>query len=355
VEPFAVRIDRLDKALQRQWDSVVSLAQEGAHTTDRLIRSVLTDITKSQENATSTARIVAEKSKRTILEALSTSDLKREKELLNEQLRRLERDGRLWMDQTVSQLEGTIKNVQEKVSSSTSLYEELVSKKRGSIYYSTMNDATLSKVLKLIDPADPGWQQIRSQDGVLVSRKFIGGGGGGQSQSFKYALVKAEGVVKASPKDILRLFEDNTRVSEYNKYFQEGRDLEDVAENTKIVWASSPPIFPFKPRDFCTVVHFRKLKDGTVVVLNRAAEHPDAPVTSQYTRGKIVLGANIIQPVPRAPHLCRLTMLTQVDPGGFAPPVIVNQICTFGPVGFFKLVESAARRPMADPSIAKSN
>jgi hypothetical protein len=50
--------------------------------------------------------------------------------------------------------------------------------------------------------------------------------------------------------------------------------LETVAENTKIVWACSPAIFPFKARDFCTVVHFRKLKDGTVVVLNRSQDLP---------------------------------------------------------------------------------
>lgn len=46
--------------------------------------------------------------------------------------------------------------------------------------------------------------------------------------------------------------------------------MEYVAEDTKIVWIGSPPIFPFKPRDFCTVIHIRKLKDGTVVVLNRS-------------------------------------------------------------------------------------
>lgn len=47
------------------------------------------------------------------------------------------------------------------------------------------------------------------------------------------------------------------------------RDIEIVAENTKITWTLATPIFPFKARDFCTVIHFRKLKDGTLVVLNR--------------------------------------------------------------------------------------
>ena len=109
-----------------------------------------------------------------------------------------------------------------------------------------------------------------------------------------------------------------------------------------MVWAASPPVLFFKPRDFCTVVHYRKLKvsehlhtlifwsslcdfftnscgdgdggwqDGTVEVVNRKAEHPDAPETDKYVRGKILMGANIIQPLPGQPNRCRFTMVTQV-------------------------------------------
>ena len=35
--------------------------------------------------------------------------------------------------------------------------------------------------------------------------------------------------------------------------------------------------------------------------------------------------ANIIQPLP-GNRKCKLTMLTQVDPGGFAPPVLINHV-----------------------------
>ena len=35
--------------------------------------------------------------------------------------------------------------------------------------------------------------------------------------------------------------------------------------------------------------------------------------------------ANIIQPLP-GNKKCKLTMLTQVDPGGFAPPVLINHV-----------------------------
>ena len=146
-------------------------------------------------------------------------------------------------------------------------------------------------------------------------------------------MIKAKGIVNASPAAVHRLFEDNTRVNEYNDFFERGVDLEEVAENTKVgssfsftqlifsepvlkvVWASASPIFPFKQRDFCTIVHFRELKDGTIVVLNTATEHSQAPVTNKYVRASIILAANIIQPIANDPNKCRLTMLTQLDPG----------------------------------------
>jgi len=74
-----------------------------------------------------------------------------------------------------------------------------------------------------------------------------------------------------------------------------------VMLDDQVVWVGSPPIFPFKPRDFCTVVHVRKLKDGTVVILNRATKHRLAPETNEYQRAAIILAANIIQPVKGAP------------------------------------------------------
>lgn len=63
------------------------------------------------------------------------------------------------------------------------------------------------------------------------------------------------------------------------RWFLEGRDLELLDDDTKVVWASSPAPLPFvKPRDFVTVVNVRRLEDGSIVVVNRGYRHPAAPV-----------------------------------------------------------------------------
>ncbi|KAJ1390027.1 hypothetical protein B484DRAFT_297606, partial [Ochromonadaceae sp. CCMP2298] len=142
-----------------------------------------------------------------------------------------------------------------------------------------------------------------------------GGVKGGMGSS-KFACVKCYGVVKAPPDKVFNLFEDARRTAEYNELFAGGVDVEAVGENTKIYYSSSHPIFPFKPRDFCTIFHFRKLKDGTMIMLNRATEHPNASPRPGFVRGSIVLGATIVQPIVGNPRHCRLTMITQLDPGG---------------------------------------
>lgn len=258
-------------------------------------------------------------------------------ERLREQQERMLRH---WSHQR-GELDATLKRVMEQLLNFNRLYDDLIARKESNLYADSLNDKVLRRVLECLDQGEAdGWELVSDAKGVTVHRKNLPSMDGRVS---KYCCIKASGTLAASPDDILALFADNTRVPEYNKFYAEGRDLEAINEHTKVVWAASPPMFFFKPRDFCTVVHYRKLQDGTVVVVNRGAEHPEAPRTDKYVRAEILMGANIIQPVPGKPHNAVFTIVTQVDPGGFAPPAIVNKVTSWGPPTFFREVEAAAR------------
>jgi hypothetical protein len=258
-------------------------------------------------------------------------------ERLREQQERMLRH---WSHQR-GELDATLKRVMEQLLNFNRLYDDLIARKESNLYADSLNDKVLRRVLECLDQGEEdGWELVSDAKGVTVHRKNLPSMDGRVS---KYCCVKASGTLAASPDDILALFAENTRVPEYNKFYAEGRDLEAINEHTKVVWAASPPMFFFKPRDFCTVVHYRKLQDGTVVVVNRGAEHPEAPRTDKYVRAEILMGANIIQPVPGKPHNAVFTIVTQVDPGGFAPPAIVNKVTSWGPPTFFREVEAAAR------------
>ena len=159
----------------------------------------------------------------------------------------------------------------------------------------------------------------------------------------KFACVKGTHIVSASPHKVFELLIDNGRVHEYNSLAEPGtmRDIESISDDTKIKWVRAMPIFPFKTRDFCTLTHWRKLKDGTIAIISSATTHNNAPITNKYCRASIVIGANIIRPIVGHSNKCELTMLTQLDPGGILPPVLVNQVCSSGPIGFFDGIESS--------------
>ncbi|CAM9339285.1 unnamed protein product, partial [Hapterophycus canaliculatus] len=143
----------------------------------------------------------------------------------------------------------------------------------------------------------------------------------------KFACVRARCSMDVPAAAVAELFESPERIKEYNKWFLDGRDLELLDEDTRVVWASSPSPLPFvKPRDFVTVVNVRRLEDGTVVIVNRGHRHPDAPPRSKYVRGEVILGAHVMRPDAKDKNKTHFTLLTQVDPGGVAPAWIVNKI-----------------------------
>ena len=82
---------------------------------------------------------------------------------------------------------------------------------------------------------------------------------------------------------------------------------------TKITWAFGPKYGPFKPRDFCSVVHYIKYSNGTSVILNRPSYDANCAPTSKYVRATILLAANIIKPYGNGQT--HVTQIAHVNPG----------------------------------------
>ncbi len=320
----------LSKGAQAIFDRYLVLSgTRGRVKVEKDTKPPISTITKEQEND------------------LLKKDINRERRSVEQQLRGLERDSIEFFKEQKGSFEAQVKELQESFRATNTAYEELINKRRASLYYTQQTDANLKRILDMIDDDNPsnyntqgGWQLMRTTEhGFEVYRRFFTG------KSSKYGCVMAKGLVKAAPKKLLALFEDDTRTREYNNLFLRGEDLEYVADNTKIQWACTPPVFPFKPRDFVTLIHIRKLHDGTLVYLNTATHHKEKPAGNNgYVRGQIVLAANIMQPVKGKPNLCKVTMMTQLDPGGFAPAPAVNKICLSGPGGFMRNIEIAANK-----------
>ena len=64
--------------------------------------------------------------------------------------------GSLWVEEKISLMDSTLKVMQEKFTLTEKDFEDLLFRRKANIQYSSQNDASLNKVLNLIDPAAKG-------------------------------------------------------------------------------------------------------------------------------------------------------------------------------------------------------
>lgn len=282
-DPWSMQIESLNKKLQQNWQL---LTDEGPRSFEAVIENTLQNITRFQDDVFRQAYVVRNFSQVLLPSASTKQDLRSARVLFETQLSRFETDRRVWIEDKKRLLDSSLQTLNSKIALRDSIYGELLDKRTEAIRYTAMSDRTLSKVLQLIDANAAGWKLMKSVDGIDVYRLLKEH----RSAEGSYACVKSYGVIRASPSKVVSLLADITRMKEYNSFFDRGRDVAVVGANTKIVWASSITVFPFKPRDFCTVVNVRRLKDGTTLILNTATNHPLVPQRAKYIRGSVKLG-----------------------------------------------------------------
>lgn len=90
---------------------------------------------------------------------------------------------------------------------------------------------------------------------VTAGVSEVGGGGGVEgagvedaSKATQFACVKATAILAVPPEVVYLLFADNSRVGEYNEHCREVMDLEILSPDSKITWAASGRMGPFKVR-----------------------------------------------------------------------------------------------------------
>ena len=135
--------------------------------------------------------------------------------------------------------------------------------------------------------------------------------------NFKHGLygselptVRAAGVVNMSAKSLMELMVDSNRVKEYNK-FSLGRDdvvtfQDDMGADgpfgrsiTKVMKSETKPPMVRKTISFVSILHAKKLPDGSgYLMVSRAVHHPEEEGSlSQAMRSEILMGVNLIRTV----------------------------------------------------------
>lgn len=88
-------------------------------------------------------------------------------------------------------------------------------------------------------------------------------------------------------------------------------------------------------RDYVKVRRFKKLEDGSYIVIERSTTHPNYPPRKNFVRAEVLLSGHLIQPVPGNPNACRVTNVSEIDLKGSIPGPVVNFLTTKAPFSWF--------------------
>jgi START domain len=140
----------------------------------------------------------------------------------------------------------------------------------------------------------------------------------------EYPCIKVYSCVDAPLENVCTYLSREENMPDYNVILTAQKDLEEIAPHAKICWATSPQILFVKPREFVTFACHRWLKDGSVVMLNQAVDHKDAPAVTEEGKGKTcrgyaLRGATFFSPDPQDDQKTRIAMIAHAAPGGDLP------------------------------------
>jgi len=189
--------------------------------------------------------------------------------------------------------------------------------------------------------ANSKWKPVSGKGGVNVWKMYLSNHP--EPNGHKYPLVKAQGIVDASPEEVLEMMVDSSRIKEYNKFSKGRDDLQVLDQNTKVVWNRTWPPLCKRPHDFCSVMHTRRLADNSFIMVTKATEHPRAPVSKAYQRSKILLGVSVMRPIPGDAHKTQLTTYNHVVSAGI-PVLIADKVSVKTAADFIVNVNEAFLR-----------
>ena len=159
--------------------------------------------------------------------------------------------------------------------------------------------------------------------------------------------IKSSVYAKVPPRfftDLL-LTRDYDTARLFNPTLDGGSDIEWFSKHERISHVRTKPVLILKPRDFVVRVRRESRSDGTELVLNANTVHRLAPVAQSHVRG-VLNGLHLVEPHKDG---CVYTMVSQMDPRGAIPMVIVNWFAMRRPLQYM-----VALRDLAEARYARA-
>ena len=173
----------------------------------------------------------------------------------------------------------------------------------------------------------------------------------------------AQGFVNGSPTKILNLLWDSKRTNEYNKHCVNRKDILSVVDDAtgavngafwgaKIIKSETKVPFTNMGVHLCALMCAKLLgdrpQDGFIIFSRSLSRGPKGHHSSktkglcESSNNEVIMGINIIRPVPEYPALSDLISISQVD-SSILPQFLKSRVGTMAAEDFFKNVRLALK------------
>jgi hypothetical protein len=102
-----------------------------------------------------------------------------------------------------------------------------------------------------------------------------------------------------------------------------------LSSHTGVEYIRYKPIWPTQPRDYCTLLHWRLLTDGSFLFYAISESSTHYPIQSHLTRGVLHVGGYVMKHVAGGTEV---SLIVQVDVGGNIPKSIANLVIAKRPM-----------------------
>jgi len=187
-----------------------------------------------------------------------------------------------------------------------------------------------------------GWKVAKNKETAKVWRRKV--------SWTPWLQIRCWALVEASPKFLVDLLLDNSRVQEYDSLVDGVSILEKPEQNTMVRHMLYKPIWPTSPRDFVVYTYKRLLKPGNkksgYVIASQSVLSDTCPATKKRCRGTIFHFGYTLEPfkLPNGKDGTQVRMCAHMDLAGGMPASIINFLSSSQPFGVMLKLQDIAIR-----------
>ncbi|XP_026565402.1 stAR-related lipid transfer protein 5 [Pseudonaja textilis] len=186
------------------------------------------------------------------------------------------------------------------------------------------------------DPS--GWSGCKRSNNITISWR--------PSNVFRGNLYRAEGILAAKPKNVLKCIMPETGGlrEKWDDNVTKLAVVESINSNVCVLRTTTPSVLMnmISPREFLDVVLVQENEDGSKMTAATNVEHHLSPPQPNYVRGLNFPCGCFLIPVPGDPNKTHLLSFFQTDLGGSLPQKIIESFFPRSITGFYGNLANAA-------------